>query len=180
MGCHALLRSLQPRGSNPGLLHCKWIFYHLSHQEVIPWCIRVKNTGVVSACKCRRLGGSMPWSESLESGYVLHSNILLWIEELGRLQSVGSQRNADSTQQCQFTFIYHISIYIFIYIQDHLIFGNIKFLVILTHLNKVIYSGQLYLLPTIYSLNIVQLDINCMPISSLSNALSFNFQVYDL
>ena len=27
VGCHALFQ-----GSNPGLLHCRWILYHLSHQ----------------------------------------------------------------------------------------------------------------------------------------------------
>ena len=32
-GCHALLQGLFPiQGSNPGLLHCKWLLYHLSHQ----------------------------------------------------------------------------------------------------------------------------------------------------
>ena len=33
MGCHALLKGIFPtQGSNPGLLHCRWILYHLSHQ----------------------------------------------------------------------------------------------------------------------------------------------------
>ena len=33
MGCHALLQGIFPtQGSNPGLLHCKWIRCHLSHQ----------------------------------------------------------------------------------------------------------------------------------------------------
>ena len=32
VGCHALLRSTFPtQGSNPGLLHCRQILYHLSH-----------------------------------------------------------------------------------------------------------------------------------------------------
>ena len=32
-GCHALLQRIFPTlGSNPGLLHCRWILYHLSHQ----------------------------------------------------------------------------------------------------------------------------------------------------
>ena len=31
--CHALLQGIFPtQGSNPGLLHCRWILYHLSHQ----------------------------------------------------------------------------------------------------------------------------------------------------
>ena len=32
-GCHALLQGIfQTQGSNPGLLHCKWILYKLSYQ----------------------------------------------------------------------------------------------------------------------------------------------------
>ena len=34
VGCHALLQRIFPtQGSSPGLLHCRWILYHLSHQE---------------------------------------------------------------------------------------------------------------------------------------------------
>ena len=33
VGCHALLQGIFPtQGSVPGLLHCRWILYHLSHQ----------------------------------------------------------------------------------------------------------------------------------------------------
>ena len=33
VGCHALLQGIFPtQGSNPGLPHCMWILYHLSHQ----------------------------------------------------------------------------------------------------------------------------------------------------
>ena len=33
VGCHALLQEVFPtQGSNPGLLPCRWILYHLSHQ----------------------------------------------------------------------------------------------------------------------------------------------------
>ena len=32
-GCHALLQGIFPtQGPNPGLLHCRQILYHLSHQ----------------------------------------------------------------------------------------------------------------------------------------------------
>ena len=32
-GCHSLLQGILPtQGSNPGLLHCRQILYHLSHQ----------------------------------------------------------------------------------------------------------------------------------------------------
>ena len=34
MGCRVLLQRIFPtQGSNPGLLHCRWILYHLSHQR---------------------------------------------------------------------------------------------------------------------------------------------------
>ena len=34
VGCHLLLQGIFPtQGSNPGLLHCRWILYHLNHQE---------------------------------------------------------------------------------------------------------------------------------------------------
>ena len=41
MGCHALLQGIFPtQGSSPGLLHCGWILYHLSHQgspRILEW-----------------------------------------------------------------------------------------------------------------------------------------------
>ena len=41
VGCHALLQGIFPtQGSNPGLAHCRWILYQLSHQEsprVLEW-----------------------------------------------------------------------------------------------------------------------------------------------
>ena len=34
VGCHSPLQGIFPtEGLNPGLLHCRWILYHLSHQE---------------------------------------------------------------------------------------------------------------------------------------------------
>ena len=34
VGCHALLQGIFPtQGSNPGLPHCRWILYCLSHQD---------------------------------------------------------------------------------------------------------------------------------------------------
>ena len=33
VGCHVLLLGIFPtQGSNPGVLHCRWILHHLSHQ----------------------------------------------------------------------------------------------------------------------------------------------------
>ena len=37
VGCHVLLQVIfTTQGSNPGLLHCRWILYHLSHQRSSP------------------------------------------------------------------------------------------------------------------------------------------------
>ena len=36
VGCHALLQGIFPtQGLNPGLPQCRWILYHLSHQEAL-------------------------------------------------------------------------------------------------------------------------------------------------
>ena len=36
VGCHSLLQRIFPtQGSNPGLLHCRWILYCLSHQGIL-------------------------------------------------------------------------------------------------------------------------------------------------
>ena len=41
VGCHALLQGIfLTQGSNPGLSHCRWILYHLSHQgspRILEW-----------------------------------------------------------------------------------------------------------------------------------------------
>ena len=41
MGCHALLQGIFPtQWLNPGLLYCRWILYHLSHQgspRILEW-----------------------------------------------------------------------------------------------------------------------------------------------
>ena len=49
---------------------------------------------------------SLVWEDTLEKGMATHSNILawriLWTEELGGLQSMGSQ--SDKTERLTFTF----------------------------------------------------------------------------
>ena len=41
VGCHALLQGIFPtQGLNPGILHCRWILYRLSHQgnpRILEW-----------------------------------------------------------------------------------------------------------------------------------------------
>ena len=40
VGCHALLQGIVPtQGLNSGLLRCRWILYHLSHQGSPHWFI---------------------------------------------------------------------------------------------------------------------------------------------
>ena len=77
--------SSQPRGSNPGLLHCRQILYCLSHQESP--CLNTRSLyflraspggsdGKESACDAGDLG-SIPGSEDpLEKGMATHSSIL--------------------------------------------------------------------------------------------------------
>ena len=39
VGCHFFNQGIFPnQGSNPGLLHCRWLLYHLSH-EGTPWIL---------------------------------------------------------------------------------------------------------------------------------------------
>ena len=55
VGCHTLLQGIIPtQGSNPGLPHCGWILYRLSHQgnpQILEWV----------ACPFSR-GTSWPWN----------------------------------------------------------------------------------------------------------------------
>ena len=46
VGSHSLLQGIIPtQGSNPGLLHCKWILYHLSHQSrLFFFCLKSVST----------------------------------------------------------------------------------------------------------------------------------------
>ena len=67
VGCHSLLQKIFPiQGSNPGLLHCRQIFFSLS------------------------------WEDPLAKGVAAHSSTLSWrlpwTEEPGGLQPMGSPR----------------------------------------------------------------------------------------
>ena len=48
--CHALLQGISPtQGTNPGLLHCMWILYHLSHQgspRILEWVASPFSRGI--------------------------------------------------------------------------------------------------------------------------------------
>ena len=99
------------QGSNLGLLHCRQILYHLSHQDFIirwayssyygfPWWLSGKknlppNTG--DAGDAGLIPGRSPELEDpLEKEMATHSSIhtcrIPWIQELGRLHSMRSQR----------------------------------------------------------------------------------------
>ena len=54
VGCHALLQGIFPtQRSNPGLLHCRWILYHLSHQgrPLNPCCLRAGLVFETQGCR---------------------------------------------------------------------------------------------------------------------------------
>ena len=70
VGCHALLQGIfQTQGSNPGLLHCRWILYCLSQLPVDPfnWAVYWVSTtyvlsSVLSPVKCHNHSfSSFPW-----------------------------------------------------------------------------------------------------------------------
>ena len=38
VGCHSLLQGIFPtQGSNPGLLHCRWVLYQLGSPRILEW-----------------------------------------------------------------------------------------------------------------------------------------------
>ena len=107
MGCHFLLQGIfLTQEVNPGLLHQSHILYRLNyegnHMVISIWIVlllydfpggsdgkaSVYNTGV----PVRSLGREDP----LEKEMAIHSSTVArkipWTEELGRLQSIGSQR----------------------------------------------------------------------------------------
>ena len=110
--CSLLQGVFLTQGLNPGLPHCRWILYQLSHQGSLYiiymlYCIFFNEYTVSSASlviqTVRNLPGmqeiqvrSLVWEDRLEKGMAIHSNILAWrtpwTEEPGGLQSVGSQR----------------------------------------------------------------------------------------
>ena len=52
VGCHFLLQGIFPtQGPKPGLLHCRWILYQLSHQGSPFLCVCV----CVCVCVCSRV-----------------------------------------------------------------------------------------------------------------------------
>jgi len=104
VSCHALLQGIFPnQGSNPGLLHCRWILYHLRHwgsPRILEWVVYPFSRGTSQhrnrteiSCIAGRFFTSWgtwetcPWCEQVEFsvptaytgiisiGYILHYDI---------------------------------------------------------------------------------------------------------
>ena len=79
---------------NPGLPHCRWILYHLSHRELKTSLVTqmVKHLPTMRETRVHSLG----WEDLLEQEMVIYSSILVWkipwLDEPGKLQSMGLQR----------------------------------------------------------------------------------------
>ena len=83
VGCHALLQGIFPtQGSNPGLLHCRRILYHLSHQgsrRILVWVAypffrgssQPRNQSGVSCIAC----GFFTSGTTKHNTYFSHDNI---------------------------------------------------------------------------------------------------------
>ena len=71
MGSHSLLeRIFQTQGLNPGLLHCRWILYHLSHMnpfQVPPMELFSPFSSVQSLSHVRLF--ATPWTAALQASY---------------------------------------------------------------------------------------------------------------
>ena len=105
MGFHLLLQGIFPtQGSKPGLLPCRQTLYRLSHQgspnlrllKEKSALIFKRHSGKGSADNAGNSGSIPGQDDLLEEGRVTHSSVpawrVLWTEEPGGLQSMGSQR----------------------------------------------------------------------------------------
>ena len=74
VGCHALLQGIFPaQGSNPGLPHCRWILYRLSHKRY-PRLLEIPKTTGVSSLSL--LQGIFPTQKSNQG--LLHCRWILY------------------------------------------------------------------------------------------------------
>ena len=86
IGCHVLLRGIFPtQGLDPGLLHCRWILYQLSHKG---------SPKPLQSCSilCDPMDCSLPGCSVHFS--ILHARILEWV---AMSSSRGSSQPADQT-----------------------------------------------------------------------------------
>ena len=86
VGSLSFLQGIIPtQGSNPGLPHCRWILYQLSHQEsprILEWVAYPFSSGEPQFNS---------WVRSAGEGEKLPTPVF-WPGELHGLQSMGSQR----------------------------------------------------------------------------------------
>ena len=89
VSCHALLQGIFPtQGSNPGLLHCRWILYHLSHQgslRILEWVAYPFSRGSSHPRTWIRLsciaGGFFTSWATREAQYHLYVDSKIWHNE---------------------------------------------------------------------------------------------------
>ena len=87
VGCHALLQGIYPtQGSNPGLLHCRWILYCLSHQgspRILKWVAYPFSQGSSWPRNWTRVsstaGGFLP-AELQGKPYFMYNNTIILYE----------------------------------------------------------------------------------------------------
>ena len=79
-GCHALLWGIFPtQGSNPGLLHCRWILYHLRHQgspRILEW-LAYPSSSLAFLNSMVELGLSVTHSERFPSSAWLKCKVMM-------------------------------------------------------------------------------------------------------
>ena len=69
VGCHALLQGIFPtQGSNPGLLHCRQILYHLSHQGNPASSVQFSSVAQLCPTLCNPMDCIMP-------GFLVHHQL---------------------------------------------------------------------------------------------------------
>ena len=77
VSCHALQGIFPTQGSNPGLLHCRWILYHLSHQGSPDYefpCCSEEKVVMVDYAKQKRLQGRFWKISSISTDTFLYSS----------------------------------------------------------------------------------------------------------
>ena len=77
VGCQALLQGIFPtQGSNPDLLHCRWILYHLSHQGSI--YIFPHGQNILSSENTMNSENIDHWTFLQWNLELLHKIVILW------------------------------------------------------------------------------------------------------
>ena len=106
VGCHALFQGIFPtHGSNPGLLHCRWILYHLSHHRsprILEWVAYLFSRGSSRPRNWTRvtcIAGGFFTSWATREVVVTIINLILAMRKLRHLQTWGSLETTQWSQQ---------------------------------------------------------------------------------